>query len=306
MVRIWISRQSTIPVREQLSAQLRFGILSGRLSPTERLPSVRELARRLKVHPNTVSAVYQDLAAGGWVTAKSGSGVFVHDIKGTRAEAGIESFVQTWIEEGLSRGFALEALRAEFERASLGLQAKGQLMGQPRSLLVVHADLNFARILAAEIQEAAGCAVRHALPQEALTSPEFQDCLVLTTASGAAAISQLRPERQMLIPLKTIEQVMAGVKQPPSPFLIAIVSRSESILKWASLLIVALGESGNDVIARNPALPKWRDGLAACDVVVVDVLAAAELPKQIRPLVLRVIPESFLEEVRKLVTLEKA
>jgi DNA-binding transcriptional regulator YhcF (GntR family) len=57
MVRIWISRQSTIPVREQLSAQLRFGILSGRLAPAEHLPSVRELARRLKVHANTVSAV---------------------------------------------------------------------------------------------------------------------------------------------------------------------------------------------------------------------------------------------------------
>jgi DNA-binding transcriptional regulator YhcF (GntR family) len=306
MVRIWISRQSTIPVREQLSAQLRFGILSGRLSPAERLPSVRELARRLKVHPNTVSAVYQELAAGGWVTAKTGSGVFVHDIKGTRAEAGIESFVQTWIEEGLSRGFGLEALRAEFEKASVGLQAKDELMGQPRRLLVVHADLNFAQILATEIQEAAGCAVQHALPQAALTSAEFEDCLVLTTASGVAAISQLRPERQMLIPLKTIEQVMAGVKQPPSPFLIAIVSRSESILKWASLLIVALGESGNDVIARNPSLPKWRDGLAACDLVVADVLAAAELPKQIRPMVLRVIPDSFLEETRKLVTVEKA
>jgi DNA-binding transcriptional regulator YhcF (GntR family) len=301
MVRIWISRQSTIPVREQLSAQLRFGILSGRLGPAERLPSVRELARRLKIHPNTVSAVYQDLAAGGWVTAKTGSGVFVHDIKSARADDGIESFVQTWIEEGVSRGYDLEAIRAEFEKASLGLQAKGELMGEPRSLMVVHADLNLARILAAEIQESVGTAIRHGLPQDALASGE-EDCLVLTTASGAAAISQLRPDRRMLLPLKTIEQVLHGVKQPPSPFLIGIVSRSESILKWASLLIAALGGSGNDVIPRNPSLPKWRDGLAACDVVVADVLAAAELPKQIRPLVLRLIPDSFLEEARGLVS----
>jgi hypothetical protein len=89
------------------------------------------------------------------------------------------------------------------------------------------------------------------------------------------------------------------------PFLIAIVSRSESILKWASLLITALGGSGNDVLQRNPDHAKWRDGLAACDLVVADMLAAAELPKKIQPVVLRVVPEAFLEEIRRLVTVEK-
>jgi DNA-binding transcriptional regulator YhcF (GntR family) len=301
MVRIWISRKSTIPVREQLSAQLRFGILSGRLVPAERLPSIRDLARRLKIHANTVSAVYLDLAAGGWVTAKAGSGVFVHDIKSARVDDGIEGFVRTWIEEGLHRGFTVEALHDEFAKATREFRPKAE----PRNLLVVHTDLHFARILAAEIEEAAGCAVRYSLPREAC-SPEFQDSLVLTTASAAALISDLPQDRRLLIPLKTIEQMLTGVKQPPSPFLIGIVSRSESILKWVSLLIAALGGSGNDVIARNPALPKWREGLAACDRVVTDVLAAAEVPKQIRPIVLRLVPDSFLEEARKLVTVEKA
>ena len=44
------------------------------------------------------------------------------------------------------------------------------------------------------------------------------------------------------------------------------------------MLIAALGGSGNDVVSRNPDQPKWQDGLAACDVVVADVLAAADLP----------------------------
>lgn len=299
MVRIWISRRSTIPVREQLSAQLRFGILSGRLAPTERLPSVRDLARRLKIHPNTVSAAYRDLAESGWVTPKSGSGVFVHDIKRENASDGIETLVHAWLDEGVGRGFTVEALSAEFEKASREFASEGE----PRNLLVVHADLNFARILAAEIQEAARAAVPFALPQEALDSPGFQHSLVLTTASNAAAISALRPDRQLLIPLKTIEQVLTGVRLPASPFLIGIVSRSESILKWASLLIAALGGAGNDVIQRNPDQPKWRDGLAACDMVVADVLAAAELPKQVRPIVLRLVPDSFLDDIRKLVML---
>ena len=111
MHRIWISRDSSIPIREQLSAQILFGIVSRRFAPSERLPSVRDLARRLKVHPNTVSAVYQDLAARGWVKRKAGSGVFVSDI------SELDAFVRAWIEEASNRGFSLDALRAAFEKA---------------------------------------------------------------------------------------------------------------------------------------------------------------------------------------------
>src|ERR1035438_9119934 len=184
MVRIWISRESTIPVREQLSAQLRFGILSGRLAPAERLPSVRDLARRLKIHANTVGAVYHELAEGGWVTAKAGSGVFVHDIKHGGASDGIEGFVRAWIDDGLHRGFTVEALRAELERAIQELHSSME----PRDLLVVHSDLYFAHILAAELEQALEVSVRYSLPQHVLASLEFKNCLVLTTTSGAEAI----------------------------------------------------------------------------------------------------------------------
>ena len=296
MIRLWISRDSTIPVREQLSAQLRFGILTGRLAPKEKLPSVRDLARRLKVHANTVSAAYQDLAATGWVTARSGSGVFVRDIKGARALDGVAAFTRAWVEEALSRGFTIEALRAEFEKI-----ARECARVEPRALMVVHADPEFARILAAEIEEGVGLPVRWRAPEGA----NVEECFVLTTASGADAVAHLPAEQRRLIPLKTIEQVMAGVRQPQAPFLVAIVSRSESILKWAALLITALGGSGSDVLPRNPEKPGWRDGLQACDLVVADVLAARELPRQFKPIVLRLVPEEFSRELRGLVTVEK-
>jgi DNA-binding transcriptional regulator YhcF (GntR family) len=296
VIRIWISRESTIPIREQLIAQLRFGILSGRLNSPERLPSVRDLARRLKIHSNTVSAAYRDLALTGWVTAKTGSGVFVRDIRASGARDGIKDLVDEWIKEGLDRGFALEALSAEFEKAAREHDAQRR----PQGLLVVHSDLNLAGILAAEIQEATGHQVRCASPQDALRAPDFETCLVLTTASGVAAVSQLQSDRRMLIPLKTIEQLLTGVQRPASPILVGVVSRSESILTWASLLIAALGGSGSDVIQRNPDRPRWKNGLAACDLIVADVLAARELPKTICPTVLRLVPDSFLKEVRKL------
>ncbi len=298
MTRIWISRQSSIPVREQLSAQILFGILSRRRAPGERLPSVRDLARRIEVHPNTVSAAYQDLAARGWVVRKAGSGVFVCDIDHRVREEGVHAFTEAWVEEGRARGFSLEALSAAFEKS---LQ-KRRSPGEPRHLLVIHPDGNLARILAAEIQEAIGGAVHAAALDDASQTADFESAPLLTTTSGAAAVSQLRPEGHRLIALKSVEEMIAGLGRPASPMLIGIVSRSEIVLKWASMLIPALGLAGSDVLQRNPALPGWRDGLGACDLIAADILAARELPKTLCPIVLRLVAESFLGEARRLVT----
>jgi hypothetical protein len=265
------------------------------------LPSVRDLARRIRVHPNTVSAAYQDLAARGWVKPKAGSGVFVCDIKDRAKGEGIDAFVRAWIEEGLSRGFSFEAVSAAFEDVRKQLRTQGE----PRRLLVVHPDRNLARILAAEIQEAVNGAVSYAGVEDAPQAMEFETCLLLTTTSGAGAVSQLRPEGHQLIPLKSMEELLAGLVRPTPPVLIGLVSHSETILKWAALLIPALGLTGSDLIQRNPEQSNWRRGLAACDLIVADLLAAGELPKNVRPIVIRLVADSFLQEARKLVTAEK-
>jgi DNA-binding transcriptional regulator YhcF (GntR family) len=302
MNRIWISRASSIPVREQLSAQLLFAILSRRLAPAERLPSVRDLARRIKVHPNTVSAAYQDLAARGWVERRAGSGVFVRDVERGQKDGGLDAFVRAWIEEGASRGFSLEALRGSFEKLSGASKHAG--------VIVVHPDANLAQILAAEIEAGTGYAVPHSGVADASRLPGFDRALILTTTSGAAAVSSLRspvlrPDGHRLIPLKSIDEILDGLGRPASPLLLAIVSRSEAILKWASLLVPVLGLVGSDAIQRNPALPKWRDGLAACDLIAADIISAQELPRNLRTVVLRLIPDSFLVELGKVVTAEK-
>src|SRR5687768_8388939 len=105
-MRFWLSRDTPIPIREQLSAQLLLGILSRRFSPGQRLPSVRELARRLKIHANTVSAAYQDLSARGWVTRRAGAGVFVSDRAASYPDDTVEAFADQCIQDGLARGFS--------------------------------------------------------------------------------------------------------------------------------------------------------------------------------------------------------
>jgi hypothetical protein len=225
----------------------------------------------------------------------------VCDLEHRGAAGEIDTFVRAWIEEGLARGFSIEALRGAFEKAGVELGAAGETRG----LLVVHPDRDLARILAAEIEEAVGSAVPFASLEDASRAPEFATSLLLTTTSGAAAVSQLRPGGHQVIPLKSVEEVLSGLRLPSSPVLIGIVSRSEAILKWASLLTPALGLPGRDLIRRNPEQPGWRQGLAACDLIAADILSARELPKNIRPIVLRLVQGEFLQEARRLVTAQK-
>src|SRR2546430_15643895 len=78
-MRLWLSKSSEVPLREQLVTQIRLGIISGDLSTRQRLPSTRELARRFRIHANTVSAAYRELHRNGWVDFRKGRGVYVRE-----------------------------------------------------------------------------------------------------------------------------------------------------------------------------------------------------------------------------------
>jgi len=142
MIRLWLSRGTSIPIREQLSAQLILGILSRRLVPGERLPSVRELGRRLNLRAVTISTAYQDLAKRGWVSRRRGSGVFVRNVGMPEQTRSLETFVNACLEEGLALGFPLDALQSAF--GSIAQESRMQ------RFLVVDPDPHLARIPVAE------------------------------------------------------------------------------------------------------------------------------------------------------------
>jgi GntR family transcriptional regulator/MocR family aminotransferase len=63
----------------QIYRQIRTAVLDGRLGSGQSLPSSRDLAIRLAVSRNTVSAAYDRLVAEGFVTARAGVGTTVSD-----------------------------------------------------------------------------------------------------------------------------------------------------------------------------------------------------------------------------------
>src|SRR5438270_11072799 len=76
-MRLWLNRSEDVSLRDQLTTQVRLGILCRELRPGEKLPSTRELARRFGIHANTASAAYRELEQQGWLEFRHGSGVYV-------------------------------------------------------------------------------------------------------------------------------------------------------------------------------------------------------------------------------------
>ena len=74
---IHITTGSGTPIYRQIVDQVRLAAATGALAPGEPLPSVRSLAERLLVNPNTVAKAYGDLVRDGVLESHHGLGFFV-------------------------------------------------------------------------------------------------------------------------------------------------------------------------------------------------------------------------------------
>ena len=73
-----ISQTNGIPIYKQISDSFRADILSGKYKQGDFLPSIRELARDLRISVITTMKAYEELEAEGLVTAAQGKGFYVN------------------------------------------------------------------------------------------------------------------------------------------------------------------------------------------------------------------------------------
>lgn len=66
-----------MPIYEQIVASIKEGILKGRISPTEKLPSIREMAAMLVTNPSTVAKAYSELERQGIIETLRGKGTYI-------------------------------------------------------------------------------------------------------------------------------------------------------------------------------------------------------------------------------------
>ena len=72
-----IRNTSGQPIYDQISSQIKAQIIAGALQPGETLPSIRALAKDLKISVITTKRAYDELEAQGFITTVAGKGCFV-------------------------------------------------------------------------------------------------------------------------------------------------------------------------------------------------------------------------------------
>ncbi len=106
-----VDAHSPIPIRRQLTEQLKHVIEGGGVPRDHALPSIRELAGFLGVNPNTVARVIEDLKRGGYVEARRGKGVFVAPTPPARPSAHLrEGFLQETVMRAAALGMTADDL----------------------------------------------------------------------------------------------------------------------------------------------------------------------------------------------------
>ena len=73
-----INFRDSRPIYEQVKTTLRKLIVSGAMSPDEKLPSVRELASQLVINTNTIQRAYRELEQEGYIISIPGKGSYAN------------------------------------------------------------------------------------------------------------------------------------------------------------------------------------------------------------------------------------
>ena len=76
-MQIYLSNSGQEPIYAQITRQIKQQILSGALRPGDALPSIRLLARELRISVITTKRAYEDLERDGFILTQQGRGSFV-------------------------------------------------------------------------------------------------------------------------------------------------------------------------------------------------------------------------------------
>ena len=296
-MRLWLSKNSSVPLREQLVRQIMFGVVSGDLKPGQRLPSTRELARRFRIHSNTVSAAFRDLEHAGWLEVRKGSGVYVRQLGDDPSEAplDLDRLISTFLTLARSQGHTLADVQ---ERVKHWLSLE-----PPDHFLVVEPDEGLREILSAEIADATSFRVEGCGYEECADDARRAGGATVALYSKAEEVRRVLPPdvSPIFLHTRSIPESFAGEKVPPRDALVSVVSRWPLFLEWARVFLVAAGVEADALDLRDAREPGWERGLGSSAHVITDALTARQLPDGLRPRVYRVVADSSLEELRAFV-----
>jgi GntR family transcriptional regulator len=118
------------PAYVQIERRIRMGVADGSLQPGDHLPSVRHLASKLGLSPNTVGRAYAELSREGVITARAGGGSEI----APRESLDQPELLRTRLErlKTLARQMAVRGLAMGLEPDEIALAVRTELAAQGR------------------------------------------------------------------------------------------------------------------------------------------------------------------------------
>lgn len=268
-----LSKNSDVPLWQQLAEQIVFLITTGELQAGQQLPSVRALARRAKVHHNTVSEAYQDLVRRKWLTRRRGSRLVVGALSNSdrQSPANLDELINDSIQRAKELGYSLQALTE---------RVRERLMAEPADhILVVEQEAGLCEIIKKEVAEGLGFPVETSSPEQFAGDPgRVIGAQVFAPNFTIEGLSSMIPGNRPAVPIiySGADQHVELIRKLKNPSIVAAVSVSESMLKTARALFApAIGRkhSFRAVLFSR----KRRNDLRAVDLAFCDSVAFNEV-----------------------------
>ena len=119
-MKIIVKNKSELPIYEQIEQQMKAQILDGTIREDEQLPSIRQLARDLKISVITTTRAYNDLADEGFIISVAGKGYFVaprdNELLRERMLYEMEDALEKAVKSGRNAGLSDEEIAAALRK----------------------------------------------------------------------------------------------------------------------------------------------------------------------------------------------
>lgn len=131
---IQIKRGHDLAIHQQIAEQIERLIAAGRLTPGQQLPTHKEMAKLLSVHPMTVSRSYSELQNQGAISQQRGRGTFVGNVDRTHTD--IVVLLPDWSEFACAptSAYATQQILAGMEEACREINAHLRILTIPTPL----------------------------------------------------------------------------------------------------------------------------------------------------------------------------
>lgn len=100
-MRLFIGNRSGVPIYDQIYTQIKSQIISGELEEDAPLPSIRNLAKDLRISVITTKRAYEELERSGFIYTVAGKGCFVADKNIDAVRESVMAEIEKHLEEAL-------------------------------------------------------------------------------------------------------------------------------------------------------------------------------------------------------------